>query len=212
MDFVNTDFYCFRIRSEKLCSLLKEFFCFYCDDDMLVSEWLVKADKYIGQDEKEPKKRSVVPGYMTKELNVIDYLIDLFDSHREMGLSTQEEWREVLRFYDPEENENYSEDILYESKLDSDDINKIIKLLIDNKEELSNSITDFAILECTIDGDYSSSAKMFVSVDNKCVCEVYDEDDINDWTGCDSFVEDVIQYDFELEHLSEPIFEEIGFD
>lgn len=216
MDFVNSRFYHFRIKSAKLCDLLRDTFGFYVDDDenMLVSEWLIKADAYIGEDEQNVVFKSRVQCYEPlQEFDVITYLIELFSAHAQVGLSTFEYWREALRFYSLEETTNFSPEPLYEELIDSDELSRIIDELKTYHKEYAESIEGAIFFEYTLDGDYESELYVLTVCDNGAiVMESYEEADINDWTGCINFAEDVIIYEFELDHLTEPICEEFGFE
>ena len=216
MEFVNTSFYHFRVTSPKLCELLQNYFGFYVDDEdqTIISDWLVKADAYIGEDEKDITFCSRVARYQPlMPFDFITYLIELLTAHKDVGLSNFEQWREALRYYSPEEHENYSEDPLYEEQIEPNQIIELIDILKSQHKELSDDIQSFIIFEYTLDGEYESELNVLaMDADGHIVMEGYEEADINDWTGCENFVEDVLVYEYELDHIAEPICEEFGFE
>ena len=103
---------------------------------------------------------------------------------------------------------NYSEEPLYEEKLDSDDIDKIINILQNNKNTINDDIDTYCVFEYYLNGDYESELKCFAKNVSHCVYEEYDESDIDEWTESEYFFESFVVDEDSLECISEALLEE----
>ena len=205
MEFIDSTFFAFCVKSRLLLELLGENYLFNIDDDYLKFGFAVKGDSFIGEDEEYISYGSLLPYESPKIEDKFDfckYLISLFEKHSTCGLIDGFYWREGLRCYDAEENVNYGSLPLYDEILESQEIQEILAVLKDNYDEINNSIEEFFIFEYNFMGEYGESKlELFFLKNGDYSRETLDEDEVSDLMGCDSFNDEVLYDDNDLESL-----------
>lgn len=198
----------FKVKSQLLCDLLKDFYPFFIDGDVVTSDWMVKADAFCGENEHHFHYLTNLYSIKTCD-HFCDFFINFLNLHKECGISTYEHWREALRYYSFDEGENFSPDPLYEEQLEPFEIEKLIQIITERKDEINSSIESFCIFDYVLSGDYNSELS-FVVVDADIQCyEEWDEDDINEFFGVDSLADDLFMDEYALSAFSEELCTEL---
>ena len=205
---INAKFFYFVVRNPALARLMKDKYLFESYGDEVVLNWAAKGDQFIGDAEEDIDYRSLIPNVYNEQFDFCNYLINLLETYQKCGLADEFAWREAFRYYSIDENVNYSEDPLYEERLTSEEIQDILVLLRDNHDEIQSNMHELCILEYSFNSDYESELTVMAHNGQEYVVDTFDEGDIDNWTGCDYFAQDFLVYEFELEHISEPILEE----
>jgi hypothetical protein len=201
IEFMSNDFFYVRIKSKVLADLLQDEFQFLRYEDDIILDWCVKGDCFIGEEEIQVNYGSnLYPTNCTFDYS--KYLINLFTIHKETGLSDEYCWREAFRYYDHEENVNYSDDPLYEEKLESEDLQRIIDKINKNYDAINASVQEACIIEYHFDSDYESYLNVLKYNGETYSAEEYDESDINEAVSSDYFAQDFLVDEFDLEHIS----------
>ena len=207
LEFLDGNFFYVQIRSKVLASLLDDHFLINVDDDVVRLPWVTKGDALIGDDE-QVVNFSFGLYRFNVNTDICQTLISFFQAYINTGLSDEYNWREAMRYYSHDANINYSEEPLYEEKLDSDDIDKIINILQNNKDTINDDIDTYCIFEYYLNGDYESELKCFAKNGSHCVYKKYDESDIDEWTESEYFFESFVVNEYSLECISEALLKE----
>ena len=207
LEFLDGNFFYMHIKSKILAELLDGYYLIDVNNDLVTLPWVTKGDALIGDDEQFVNFSFGLHRF-NANTDICQKLISFLQAYKNTGLSDEYNWREAMRYYSPDENMNYSEEPLYEEKLDSDDIDKIINILQNNKNTINDDIDTYCVFEYYLNGDYESELKCFAKNGSHCVYEEYDESDIDEWTESEYFFESFVVDEDSLECISEALLEE----
>lgn len=209
-EYIDSMMFASLVNCPLLCNLLGDRYLFKQEGDYLNFGWAIKGDSYIGEDEIEIHYSSALPHSIKSNDNFdfCEYIISILKKHAECGLIDGDAWREGLRFYSYEDNQNFSPEPIYEECLEASEINEIINILECNRDAINNSIEEFVILEYHFSGEYDESRlETLALVDNQYIREAFEDCEINDLMELESFNDEVIMDEYHIDELKEFFFE-----
>ena len=209
-EFIDSTMFSSLVYSPLLCKLLDDRHLFREEGGYLIFGWAMKGDSYIGEDEIHISYSTALPHSIedNDKFDFCEYLISVLKKHAECGLIDGDAWREGLRFYSYEDNQNFSPDPLYEEILAPAEIQEIINILEENNDAINNSVEEFVILEYRFSGEYNDSQlEALAFVNGQYTRETFEDEEINDLMGTESFNDEVLMDEYHINELRDVFFE-----
>ena len=214
MEWVQGNFYTVEIKSNVLYDIIEssensdEYWPFGTTNDGKVGfYWFTRADAYLGGEEKSIQFRTVSPAN-----GIGNYLVQLINTYKTVGLKDYYEWREAVRFFDNDQGICFADrDSLLDEWASPDEMNHVLQMLNENLDAINASAEEYTVIELFVDGERcgASDAHWYLSKGGVEYEGRLSEEKINEITDTAFFVDDLLNDDDSpLDVLFETINEE----